>query len=388
MRRRTAEPVLTAPFFLFVQPSHWRAFDMIGVRCVLHLPFLSIRITLWMDLVVAADDNAFDVGELKPLIPTWLAVGAVVFLIRDSVFTKCGDTSAGCEFAMGKFGSDCGAASILCTDMLRFIIPPLDILLEPMAWPLIRRWLVPFITFIDESVTIRSSSVWMRLEFVWMKTPSHVIFIVVTILLVACEIAFVCHALHNCSLIACRKLRPTEQTRTYTHTQIAFSPLLMSLIALSFQYFSAFCSFSAGLIKLKTPLDFKTILSGFLCFPSYQLEFVPFFLVIRCCMDLFYFFPKYGHHLLVIAPTTSFYTRIRTRNNLRFNFYISLSGIVFIGVAGMVITTMIHNHMFFPLFSLTHSISALLICKREFSSVPIFIYIKLHTFYSYLSCDV
>lgn len=236
LRLRTADPVHTVPFFLFVQLSHWRAFDVIGVRCVLHLPFLSIRITLWMDFVAAIDDNAFDDGG-RLFIPIWLVWLVVVgFLMRDSVCTKCGDTSAGCKSAMGKFGSDCGAASILCTDMLRLIIPPF--LLEPLAWPLLRRWLVPFMPFVDESVTIRSSSVWMRLEFVWMKTPSHVIFIVVTILLVACEIAFVCHALHNCSLIACQKLR----THNTTSTQIAFSQLLAvySMVVLNTRFLNDF----------------------------------------------------------------------------------------------------------------------------------------------------
>lgn len=146
-----------------------------------------------------------------------------------------------------------------------------------------------------------------------------------------------------------------------------------------------FCWFNQTKNTTRFQNNFKRISLFFLLstwirsiFPSYSMLYG----------IILFFFPIYGHHLLVIAPTTSFYTRIRTRNNLRFNFYISLSGIVFVGVAGMVITTMIHNHMFFPLFSHTHSISALLKCKRVFSSVPIFIYIKLHTFYSYLSCDV
>lgn len=84
-----------------------------------------------MDRAAESDDNAsVDVERL--LITTLFglasvsvaaSVGAVAFLIRDSVLTNCGDMSAGGSCAIGKFGSDCGAASMLCTDMLRVEIP-------------------------------------------------------------------------------------------------------------------------------------------------------------------------------------------------------------------------------------------------------------------------
>lgn len=88
-----------------------------------------------MDLAAESDDNAsVDVERLLSAISFGLASASVVaaavaasavvvFLMRDSVLTNCGETSAGGSLAIGKFGSDCGAASMLCTDMLRLVIP-------------------------------------------------------------------------------------------------------------------------------------------------------------------------------------------------------------------------------------------------------------------------
>lgn len=84
------------------------------------------------------DDNAPGGNGERLLITILLGLDALVFFSRDNVFTKCGETSAGCSLQIGKFGSDCGAASILCTDMLRLTIPFDGIFVgESMVWPLL-----------------------------------------------------------------------------------------------------------------------------------------------------------------------------------------------------------------------------------------------------------
>lgn len=192
LRRRTAASLLITPFFFVVQPSHWRepvdgmplpCGRVIGARCG-HFPFLSIRDTLWKGLLLNAVDDAEN-----PLIPILLALEAFARFMFVTVFTKCGDSSSVDECAMGKFGSDFGASS--CIEVWCLDVCPSPLTSRPLV----------FITFIAASVSVRSSAVCTRFEFVCMNTPSHVILIVVTILAIR---LFIAH--YTIALVACSKL--------------------------------------------------------------------------------------------------------------------------------------------------------------------------------------
>lgn len=141
-----------------------------------------------------ADDDIVAVDNVLITILLQLVGAAVSFLTRDNVFsdddTKIGEINFVSGSFIGNVGSDCGSDLIYCT-LLSMI--PIDDVSRPFKWwwlMLSDWWYSEFLTLIVVRATIRSFDILFWFEFDWINTPSQVIFIVVTILIV-----FVCHAL-------------------------------------------------------------------------------------------------------------------------------------------------------------------------------------------------